>query len=67
MFYMARFFFQLNDLNPMEIDKRLSDIGYRVPGSWQDLMHFSRNFGEVKDKTELDFKGGYKRHKLQEK
>ena len=33
----------------------------------QDLGHFSRNIGLVKDRTESDAKGGYKRHKLQQK
>ena len=52
---------------PTEWAKTLSDPGSRVPGSWQDLWHVSRNFGELKDRTELDLKGGYERNALQQK
>ena len=41
------------------------DHGSGVLGSWQDLWHFSQNFGKVKDRTESEVKGGYQRNKLQ--
>ena len=50
----------------MKMDKNLSDPGSRVPGSWQDYGHFSRNFGAVKDRIEWDGKGEYKRNALQQ-
>ena len=43
------------------------DLGSRVPQDLRDLGHLSRNFGLVKDRIESDVKGGYKRHKLQQK
>ena len=47
--------------------KNLSDLGPRVPGSGQDLRHFSGNFGEVRDRIESELKEVYNRHKLQQK
>ena len=52
----------------MKIGKKIhSDLGSRVLQDLQDLGQFSGNFGLAKDRIELDVKGGYKRHKLQQK
>ena len=51
----------------MKIGKNSSDLGSRVPGSWQDIGHFSGNFGYVKYRIQSDVKGEYKRHKLEQK
>ena len=41
----------------MKVGKTPSDPESRVPGSWQDLGHFSRNFGAIKNRIECDRKG----------
>ena len=51
----------------MKIGKTHSDPGSRVPQDLQDLGCFSRNLGLLKDRIESDVKGGYKRHKIQQK
>ena len=51
----------------MKIGKNRSDPGSRDPQDLQDLGHFSQNFGLVKHMIESHVKGGYKRHKLQQK
>ena len=34
----------------MKMVKKLSDPGFRAPGSLHDLGHFSQNFGAVKER-----------------
>ena len=51
----------------MKWPKTHSDLGSRAPQDLQDLWHFARNFGLVKDGIESEKKGEYKLHKLQQK
>ena len=51
----------------MKVGKTLSDLGSRVPGSWQSLWHFSRNFSEEKNRVESDVKWGHQHNMLEQK
>ena len=64
-----QFFFSVMEwFEPHENKTRtLSDPGSRVPESWQNLWHFSRHFGEVKNRIESGVKRRYQHNGLQHK
>ena len=61
--YDSRFFFD-GMIYTLRKWGKTSDPGFRVPESWQDIWHFSRNLGEIKNRIESDVEEGYKRNKL---
>ena len=67
MCYMTGDFFDETIWTPWKSTNTHWDLGSRVPQYLQDLGHFYRNFGLVKDRTESDVKVGYECHKLQQK
>ena len=66
-----RGFLRWNDLNPKKMGKKnihiLDPILGSDPGSWQDVEHFSRNIGEVKERIESDMKRGCEQNNLEQK